>query len=986
MPRFKPYSFLLGILLLSLALPLHAEDDRLQQAADLRDSEPAKALEIARDVLEESQARGDEGTAALARLQLAHALEVLGGHDEALVILDDAERQFRQEGATAQLADALKLRGAILFYQGRYDRALEAFQKAYELHEANDDAAGQAEALNRMGRVYDSQGNPDRALDYYRRSLSEQERVGNLDGMATQLNNIATIERQQGRIEEALAAYERSIELREETGNLRDMAGTYSNIGVLYHFEDEREKALDWQSRALALHEQVGDQLGAARTHFNLGRMLTAYGREDEALPHYETSLAIAQETNTLNLLRLLYDQLSELKANDGDYPAALEYSHKARDVRAELFDVERQREIEGMNARFETSRKEREIALLHEQRRFDGLVRNTAVGGSVLMLILIAVTYNRYRIKLRANHTIQKKNEELSTLDSIVAAINSEEEFEDVLSILLNRTVEFFHNADKGAVLILDPSNRRFYIASAYGFPGAEIDTSDMDFDTVIDHYTHGGQAIGEGIYLHDPASPLGNEGLSEDIQPRVSMVVMTIMIDRQIEGFLLLTNSPDNPAFRASDAERLSRIREHAVSALTRARHMEHLKDENLRAEDAICRLRIAERNLKQAVDDARKANTIKSDFLARMSHELRTPLNAIIGYSEMLARELNQGETSGFAIDAQRIRSAGQHLLTLINELLDLSKIEAGKTDINPSDIQINELIEDVGAMIRPQVEENRNDLILECSETGLIIQTDPLRLRQILFNLLANATKFTEGGEIKLHVETGRDHQGADTVFFHVSDNGIGMTEEQVRRVFDSFTQADETISRRFGGTGLGLSVSRGLAQLLGGDISVESKPGKGSIFTLSLPLRLSDVSQKASTEDRPADSRMKPTSSDRILIVEDNDVNRDMLSRHLEIEGYSTLFATDGGEAIETASREQPSLILMDMSLPTMDGWEATKHLKASASTRHIPVIGLSAHAMNSHRHRALEAGCDEYEHKPIDFEKLFSKIRKLSGA
>ena len=161
MPLFKPCLFLLGIFLLSLvpALPLHAEDDRLQQAAELRDSEPAKALEIARDVLEESQASGDERTAALARLQLAHALEVLGGHDEALVILDDAERQFRQEGATAQLADALKLRGAILFYQGSYDRALEAFQNAHELHEANNNPAGQAEALNRMGRVYDSQGN-----------------------------------------------------------------------------------------------------------------------------------------------------------------------------------------------------------------------------------------------------------------------------------------------------------------------------------------------------------------------------------------------------------------------------------------------------------------------------------------------------------------------------------------------------------------------------------------------------------------------------------------------------------------------------------------------------------------------------------------------------------------------------------------------------------------------------------------------------------
>ncbi|MDQ2068410.1 ATP-binding response regulator [Natronospira bacteriovora] len=987
-PAYLLTALFLGAALL-LPLPSLADSDRLQRSAELRDSEPARALELAREELEAAQDSGNESLAARARLALAHALEVLGGHDEALILLDAAETVFAREREQELLAEALKLRGAILYYQGRNDLALNAFQRAYDIHQREGNLSGLAEALNRMGRVHDSQGNPQRALEYYRQSYEQQEQAGNLDGMATQLNNMATIERQQGNVDAALEAYERSITLRERTGNLRDMAGTYSNIGVLYYFEGNHTQALEWMDRAIALQEQIGDQPGVARSQYNIGRILEGLERTDEAIERFETSLPIALENNNLNLLRLIYTRLSEINADRGNYQRALEFSRMATDARTEMFDVERQRQIEAMNARFETSRKEREIALLQEQRRFDSLVRNTAMGGSLLMLILIAVTYNRYRIKLRANQTIQKKNEELSTLDSIVAAINSQEDFRDVLAILLKRTVGFFHNADKGTVLVMEPGTRRFQVAGAYGVLAAEIDDHELDYETVLDMYTHGGEEIGDGIFLHDPARPIGRTSMTEGDSELVSLVAMTIMIDRQIEGFLILTNNPGDPPFRPADAPRFARIREHAISALTRARHIENLKEENLRAEEAICRLRITERNLKQAVEEARKANAIKSDFLARMSHELRTPLNAIIGYSEMLARELNQGATAGFANDAQRIRSAGQHLLTLINELLDLSKIEAGKTEIWGSEFRVNELTHDVADMIRPQIAENRNELHVHDAETDPLMNSDPVRLRQILFNLLANATKFTEAGDIHLEVES-EDGGEVPMIRFRVRDNGIGMTAEQTRRVFDSFTQADDTISRRFGGTGLGLSVSRGLARLLGGDIAVESELGRGSVFTLTLPASM-PTENEAGTEQRqirsaPQDEHQESSGGGRILVVEDNAINRDMLTRHLELEGFETLSADDGPVAIDMARREQPDLILMDMSLPTMDGWETTRQLKNSAETRSIPVIGLSAHAMNSHRNKALDAGCDEYEHKPIDFEGLLQKIRRLKKA
>lgn len=993
--RRTPLSTLLLLTLLLCASagwsqPSSADGSRLERATDLRNSEPAKSLELARDALEIALEANDELKAAKARIVIAEALEVLGGHDDALVLLDDAASYLDRMEEHDLLARGLKLRGAIKFYQGEYQQALDAFQQAFDLYDRSENLAGRAETLNRMGRVHDSQGNVERAMDYYQQSMLEHEAAGNLDGMATLLNNMGTLQRQQGNTEEALDAYRQSIDLREETGNLRDMAGTYSNIAVLHHFAEDSEQALEWIDRAVALQKQVGDRLGVARSLLNKAQILRHAGQMEEAMPYYYESLEVAEEQEELNLLRILYSNLADRHGEMENYRQALEYSRQANETSAKLFDTERQREIEAMNARFETNRKEREIALLEEQRRFDTLVRNSALGGSLLLLILIGVTWNRYRVKVQANRTIEAKNLELSTLDGIVAAINSRDSFNDVLSVLLQKTMGFFGNADQGLILILDPSTRHFHAASSYGVLASELSSEHLEFEAAMDRFTGGAQEIAKGVHLHDPRPPLTSAELHGGELPMVSMIAMTISIDQHVEGVLILTNAPDKRAFQSRDAEHLARIREHAISALGRARHLEQLREENIRAEEAICRLRIAEKNLKQAVEDAEKANAIKSEFLARMSHELRTPLNAIIGYSEILSKELEQSRLSGYIDDVQRIRSAGQHLLTLINELLDLSRIEAGKTEIRVVGTLIPELLDDVAGMIQPQVEENGNQLSLDCDPQLSQMQTDPVRLRQILFNLLSNAAKFTEQGEIHLAAESQNDH-----VRFTVSDSGIGMTPEQTRRVFDSFTQADDSISRRFGGTGLGLSVTRGLCHLLGGEISVSSQPGKGSRFTVELPIKAPDDGQGPASHGNPTNDSHSPEQigndqSDkevaagvRILVVEDNDVNSDIVLRHLKLEGIEATVVRDGPDALEAARSLRPSLILMDMTLPTLDGWEVTKRLKADPATRDIPVVGLSAHAMSGHRQQALDAGCEDYEHKPIDFERLLGKIRRL---
>ncbi len=542
----------------------------------------------------------------------------------------------------------------------------------------------------------------------------------------------------------------------------------------------------------------------------------------------------------------------------------------------------------------------------------------------------------------------------ELRALGEVSQAVNSTLDLETVLATIVAKAVQL-SNTDAGAVYVFDDLQREFRLRATYGMDRELIDALTnrhigLDETNVAVAVTRH-EPIQIADLRDEPPNAINELTLRAGYRARLTAPLFR---GEDIVGMLVVRRRTPG-AFPQNTVDLIKTFAAQSVLAIQNARLFHEIEDKSRELE---------------------VAGQHKSQFLANMSHELRTPLNAIIGYSEILQEDAADLGQEGLIRDLKKVEGAGRHLLGLINDILDLSKVEAGRMDIFLEDVELVPLLEEVRTLIAPLAEKNGNTLEFRPAANLGSIHTDRTKLKQSLLNILSNGSKFTQNGRLTLVAE--RFETGRPMVRFAVSDTGIGMTEEQLGRLFQAFSQADASTTKKYGGTGLGLAISRQFCQLLGGDIAVTSRPGEGSTFTITLPAH-----SETPAQIKPADApRIAAEASNgaTVLIVDDDAAARELLTANLKGAGYRLLHASSGEEALTLARTVRPDAITLDVMMPKPDGWEVLSALKADADLCDIPVIIVT---MAPDRGIGLSLGAVDVLTKPVDRARLTAVIHRL---
>ena len=604
-----------------------------------------------------------------------------------------------------------------------------------------------------------------------------------------------------------------------------------------------------------------------------------------------------------------------------------------------------------------------------------------------------IAVAIHNSRLYSQA----QQRLDELAFHNAASQALVSSLDLERVMETTMHHATEVLQ-MEAGSVLLLDPETGDLVFGAASGGGADELPGQRLP----------AGQGVGGWVAQHGESLVVADVRADPRFYPRFdsmsdfsthSILCVPLIYRDHVIGVIQALNKIDGE-FTAQDQRLLEALAPTVAIAIENARLYQQVQaelSERVRAEEALRQERasLAQRVLERTAElsmanaELARAARLKDEFMAAMSHELRTPLNAVLGLSEALQEEVYGPLNDRQMRSLSRIEESGQHLLELINEILDISKIEAGKLELQVHPVAVESICQASLRLVKQMAQKKQLKLSLAYDSNVVMIEADGRRLKQILVNLLTNAVKFTpEGGEISLKVAGDPEREA---VHFFVRDTGIGISEEGMGRLFQPFVQLDSSLSRRYDGTGLGLALVSRLTELLGGGVSVESVFGEGSCFTVSLPWRgaLPDAGPNAADSSarvpRPAVASPREGSQPLVLLAEDHEANITTFQEYLLIKGYRVIVARNGGEAVRRAREEMPDMILMDIQMPEVDGLEAIRIIRADASISNVPIIALTALAMPGDRERCMTAGASDYLSKPVSLRQLVTMIEAHLG-
>jgi signal transduction histidine kinase/CheY-like chemotaxis protein len=573
----------------------------------------------------------------------------------------------------------------------------------------------------------------------------------------------------------------------------------------------------------------------------------------------------------------------------------------------------------------------------------------------------VIAIENARLLNELRARTSeLTRSVEELRALGEVSQAVNSTLDLQTVLDTIVARAAQI-SGTEAGAIYVFDEQQKEFQLSATFGM-------SDDMIAAVRNMHAEISAAVGLLTETHEPSQTadlrdLPSTAVNEIILRagyRARLLVPLVRSGRVVGALVVRRKAPGE--FPANTIELLETFAAQSALAIQNARLFSEIGEKSHQLE---------------------MASQHKSQFLANMSHELRTPLNAIIGVTEMLREDARDLKREDEFEPLDRVLGAGRHLLALINDILDLSKIEAGRMELHLESFPLAPLINDVAKTIEPMATKNGNRIVVDCPPDLGTLHADQIRFRQALLNLASNANKFTENGTVTIAAQPQRP-DGRDWIMIAVTDTGIGMTEEQIGRLFHEFSQADASTTRKYGGTGLGLAISKRFCQMMGGDITVKSMPGKGSTFTIRLP-RIVQIGETVVTQARAeATQRVgEKTQEPLILVVDDDATARDLVERHLERSGFAVVTAPGGREGLRLVRELRPAAVTLDIMMPDIDGWTVLAAIKGDPELAGIPVVLMS---IVDQKNRGYALGAADYLVKPVDRVKLVETLTGICGS